>query len=78
MLDEIELDNNGSCAECIYPDIPPQILEHEKEKLKKDLKMKTKNQKRDDVGYSPQCGEMSAKRTKGTTRQVRPLLKTKN
>ncbi len=38
MLDEIELDINGSCAECIYPDIPPQILECEKEKLRKKYK----------------------------------------
>ncbi len=35
MLDEIELDINGSCASCIYPNIPTQILEHEKEKLRK-------------------------------------------
>ena len=35
MLDEIELDINGSCTECIYPDIPTHILEYEKEKLRK-------------------------------------------
>ncbi len=35
MLDEIELDTNGTCVSCIYPDIPPQILKYEKDKLRK-------------------------------------------
>ena len=35
LLEVIELDINGCCEECIYADIPPQILEYEKEKLKK-------------------------------------------
>ena len=35
MLDEIELDSSGICQMCIYPDIPPEILEQEKEKLRK-------------------------------------------
>ncbi len=35
MLDTIELDTNGSCMSCIYRNIPPQILEYEKEKLRK-------------------------------------------
>ncbi len=39
MLDEIELDINGCCEECIYANIPPQILEYEKEKLRKIYEM---------------------------------------
>ena len=34
LLDTVELDSNGRCEECIYADIPPQILEYEKEKLR--------------------------------------------
>ena len=32
-LDTIELDENGICRSCICVDIPPQILDLEKEKL---------------------------------------------
>ena len=35
MLDEIELDSSGICQMCINPDIPTEILEQEKEKLRK-------------------------------------------
>ncbi len=37
ILDEIEIDIGGNCQSCIYPDIPPQILEQEKEKLLKQF-----------------------------------------
>ena len=32
LLDHISLDDMGCCQECIYPDLSPQTLEHEKEK----------------------------------------------
>ena len=35
MLDEIELNINGCCEECIYANIPTEVLEYEKEKLRK-------------------------------------------
>lgn len=34
LLDEISLDNSGMCEDCIRPNIPEQILENEKEKLR--------------------------------------------
>ena len=35
MLDEIELDVNGCCEECIYANIPTEVLEYEKERIRK-------------------------------------------
>ena len=35
ILDEIEIGTSGICQSCIYPNIPPEILEQEKEKLRK-------------------------------------------
>ncbi len=37
MLDNIELDMNGCCDSCICPMIPEEVLEREKEKLRKRL-----------------------------------------
>ena len=44
LLDTVELDSNGHCQECIYPNIPPQILEYEKEKLRNKYKKETDRQ----------------------------------
>ena len=41
LLDTIELDINGCCEECIYADIPPKVLEYEKEKLREKYKEET-------------------------------------
>ena len=35
MLDKIEIDYNGCCEECIYPCLPEDILNTEKEKARK-------------------------------------------
>ena len=35
ILETIEIDISGCCLSCIYPDIPSQILETEKEMTRK-------------------------------------------
>ena len=40
MLDSIELDNNGCCESCIFVNIPSNLLEYEKENLRRRLEGK--------------------------------------
>lgn len=34
LLDEITIDETGACSSVIYPDIPAEIIENEKTKLR--------------------------------------------
>lgn len=38
ILEEIGIENNGTCASCIYIDIPEDILEYEKQKARNSFR----------------------------------------